>query len=51
MSAINANPLRDPQMIPFVDACARCGSSLHWESGEICDKCKEELEDERTDGT
>lgn len=43
---INTDPLRDVQQIPNSDICARCGALLSWEDGEICEKCKEEIENE-----
>lgn len=39
------DPLRDIQTIPPTGYC-RCGAELYGEDGEICEKCKEELNDE-----
>lgn len=39
-------PLRDSQLDPPIGWCARCGGELYRGEEEICEKCKEELEDE-----
>ena len=40
------DPLRDIQTIPPT-GCCRCGCELYpYDEGEICEKCKEELEND-----
>lgn len=46
MDRLFTDPLRDAQQEEPVVLCARCGRQLHWEDGEICEKCKEELQSE-----
>lgn len=46
MCKICTDPLRDAQRKLPIGRCARCGGELYWEDGEICEKCKEELNDE-----
>lgn len=44
---VNLHPLRDEQETPPVGTCARCGCKLYsYDEGEICEKCKEEIENE-----
>lgn len=43
---ISLCPLRDPQEEPPTGYC-RCGCELYpYDEGEICEKCKEELEND-----
>lgn len=39
-------PLRDTQLQPPVGTCARCGYELYPHESEICEKCKEEIEND-----
>ena len=43
---IYTDPLRDVQTVPPVGTCARCGCELYPYEGEICEQCKEELEND-----
>lgn len=46
MRKVNADPLRDVQTAPLVGSCARCGCELYPHESEICEKCKEESEND-----
>ena len=44
---INTDPMRDIQQQPPVEWCARCGCELYpYDEGEICEKCKEDMEND-----
>ena len=40
------DPLRDMQDEPPAGYCARCGCELYPHESEICEKCKEESEND-----
>lgn len=49
---IYTDPLRDMQQQPPVGWCARCGCELYqYDDAEVCQICKEELDDERGTGS
>lgn len=46
MRKVNTDPLRDVQTTPPSGTCARCGCELYPHESEICEKCKEEIEND-----